>query len=84
MLLQLQRPARASYFRLLIACCLSIAMLPTLARAAAQPAEPTPAQYTAAIGLTDRYDALVDRQPSAPVWVDAQRFLYRRGSMRQG
>ncbi|MEA9489244.1 S9 family peptidase [Xanthomonas campestris] len=84
MLLQLQRPARLSHFRIVIACCLSIALLPTLARAAAQPAEPTPAQYTAAIGLTDRYDALVDRQPSAPVWVDAQRFLYRRGSMRQG
>lgn len=54
--------------------------LPAAARAAA----PTQDDYRQALELGRRYAALVDRQPSQPVWVDAGHFLYRRGLWREG
>ncbi|RBH76351.1 S9 family peptidase, partial [Xanthomonas oryzae pv. oryzae] len=60
------------------AWCLSLALMPLLSATAAPLAAPTPAQYAQAMGLSDHYASLVDRQPTAPVWVDAGHFLYRR------
>ncbi|SBV50747.1 peptidase [Xanthomonas bromi] len=45
---------------------------------------PTPAQYEQAMGLDERYAALVDHEPAEPIWVDAQQFLYRRKLVRPG
>ncbi|WP_258079072.1 DPP IV N-terminal domain-containing protein, partial [Xanthomonas arboricola] len=77
--------------RSVAAWCLSIALWTLSASAAAASAAsvattplptPTPAQYAQAIGLADHYASLVDRQPTAPVWIDAGHFLYRRGVAR--
>ncbi len=57
---------------------LCLALMPLLSATAAPLAAPTPAQYAQAMGLSDHYASLVDRQPTAPVWVDAGHFLYRR------
>ncbi|WDM66177.1 MULTISPECIES: S9 family peptidase [Xanthomonas] len=61
------------------AWCLGVALWPGLAFATAAP---TAAQYAQAIGLSDHYASLVDRQPTEPVWVDAGHFLYQRGVAR--
>lgn len=77
--------------RSVAAWCMSIALWTLSASAAAASAAsvattpvrtPTPAQYAQAIGLADHYASLVDRQPTAPVWIDAGHFLYRRGVAR--
>ncbi|QWN21019.1 S9 family peptidase [Xanthomonas citri] len=62
--------------------CATLALAHIVPVAAAPLSAPTPAQYTQAMGLSDHYASLVDRQPTAPVWVDAGHFLYRRGVAR--
>ncbi|WP_425533344.1 DPP IV N-terminal domain-containing protein [Xanthomonas campestris] len=65
--------------RTIVSCCLGAALWSGLAQAATAP---TAAQYTQAMELSDRYLSLVDHEPAEPVWVDAGRFLYRRGVAR--
>lgn len=76
--------SQTSRLQRIAAWCLSIALcsLSASAVAASVAPTPTPAQYAQAIGLSDHYASLVDQQPTAPVWVDARRFLYRRGVAR--
>ncbi|MCF5940799.1 DPP IV N-terminal domain-containing protein, partial [Xanthomonas perforans] len=62
--------------------CVSLALAHIVPVTAAPLFAPTPAQYTQAMGLSDHYASLVDRRPTAPVWVDAGHFLYRRGVAR--
>ncbi|CTP83400.1 peptidase [Xanthomonas translucens pv. poae] len=47
-------------------------------------AAPSADDYQRAQALNKRYEALVDRQPSQPLWLDAGHFLYRRTLARSG
>nr|WP_230598622.1 S9 family peptidase [Xanthomonas albilineans] len=60
---------------------LLLTAIPLWALAASAPSE---ADYRNAQSLRARYAALVDQQPSNPVWVDGEHFLYRIGRMRAG
>lgn len=75
---------QSSRWHFVAACCLSVALwtLSASAAAASLSSTPPPTQYAQAIGLSDHYASLVDRQPTAPVWIDAGHFLYRRGVAR--
>ncbi|WP_115560274.1 S9 family peptidase [Xanthomonas arboricola] len=68
--------------RSIAALCLGMLLWSTQPSAAAASIAPTPAQYTQALGLAERYAALVDHQPTEPIWIDDGRFLYRRGVAR--
>ncbi|WP_369939166.1 DPP IV N-terminal domain-containing protein [Xanthomonas medicagonis] len=61
----------------------AIALL-LLALAPCAAAAPSADDYGNAQALSRRYEALVDREPSQPVWLDAGHFLYRRSVARAG
>lgn len=43
-----------------------------------------PDDYRRALQLGAHYASLVDGEPAAPAWIDAEHFLYRRGQRREG
>lgn len=57
----------AMRLRTIAAWCVSLTLMPILSVTAAPVGAPTPAQYTQALGMSDHYASLVDRQPTAPV-----------------